>query len=131
MKKGIYFAGLTAVSLLLSFCTKDSTEVRMLDIQPHELAISIDSTSFENKEVKVFKGLWDKYNYTVVMCHEYSGEKKKYRASILDKVSYDQASVVWINDTTIDVKLIDSKSSKEYPFTMFANNSSVSITIPD
>ena len=116
MKKLISFPVLATLSVLLTYCTKESKEVRMMDIQPHELALTIDSANFENKEVKVFKTKPDDYHYTVVMCHDYSGKKKKYRATVKDKVSYDQASIVWTNDTTIDINLIDSKTNEKYSY---------------
>lgn len=69
--------------------------------------------------------------YDLTYYHSYGGNLKDYHAILAGETEYSEGFFRWKDDTTIVMKLIDSKTDSSKTFELFGNGSSSGMTIED
>lgn len=128
MKKYFYVSLL--ILTLMSFI-KISKEINIDIIESNNYEdTKINTTLHKEKEVFVFKSVYEKENkYTSILYREENNKLAGYKATISSTINLKKASYKWINQTTVEFKLINEKNSAEYTYRVSGKGNETSLEI--
>ena len=123
--KNIFFVIVLAITAVVITCCK-SSEKALIKIPIEEEYDAIDINNQVNGDVRVLKGCVLGDGYTVIMFHDHSGKLQEYRCYIGTTKDFDEAEILWKNDTTISVTLTNAKLQEYDHFEMFSTGQGTS-----
>lgn len=132
MKAKFVIFGLVLLLGVLSFCSRSGDTSFNVTINDYsEKAIDIDINNHKKGDVFVFKNWFMEDGYGVIMFHGYSGKLRMYECFYGTKEIFDEANLIWKNDTTLIVTLINTGLDNKIHFEFFGNGNSSGMSIED
>lgn len=98
-------------------CNQISAQEIQIKIQDYPADFyepEIDLESHKSGDVEIHQVKIPKEGYLLIFFHDYSGKVQNYHSYKFDTTSYDQGFYNWRNDTTVRIKLFNSKTKNEW-----------------
>jgi hypothetical protein len=107
------------------------TIVNVQQLNPGESA-DYNFETAEARQVDIFNaGSPEVGMYQVRYYHEYNDSLEGHSASLAFSTQYDLGRYRWMNDTTVRIELIDSKTDSSFAFTVFGNGKTNGMSIDE
>jgi hypothetical protein len=125
---------LFALMVIIICCNQTSTQEGLITVQdypPNLWEPEIDLDSHKTGDVEIHRvSIW-KEGYLIIFYHDYSGEIQNYHSYRYDTINYNQGFYSWQNDTTVTVKLFNTKTKKEWSVELGIRGGSASTRLID
>ena len=79
----------------------------------------IDLESHKSGDVEIYRVNYYKDGYEIIYYHDISGEIRDYHFLQVDTINYEQGLCNWKNDTTVIVRLYNSKTKQEFKVELY------------